>query len=74
LFSFSQKNKPSDVLFQKEKSMFTPESPKEEIESILPEWHEPFPEPNTIPSGWNLSAIVPIPVSAAKDVEEESED
>ncbi len=22
----------------------------------LPDWHEPFPEPNTMPSGWDLSA------------------
>lgn len=55
--------------------MFTPESPKEEFESILPEWHEPFPEPNTIPSGWNLSAIVFTPISAAEmETEEEAED
>jgi uncharacterized protein YbdZ (MbtH family) len=22
-----------------------------------PEWHEAFPEPNTIPAGWDLSAV-----------------
>lgn len=37
--------------------MFTPNSPKDDMDNILPEWHEPFPEPQTIPSGWDLSGI-----------------
>ena len=28
----------------------------EETEVCQPEWREPFPEPNTIPSGWSFSA------------------
>ena len=23
--------------------------------NALPEWYDPFPEPNTIPHGWDLS-------------------
>ncbi len=32
-----------------------------------PEYHDPFPEPNTIPSGWDLSELLsaPQPVPAA---------
>jgi hypothetical protein len=37
--------------------MFTPNSPKDMQEEDLPEWHEPFPEPNTIPAGWNFSPV-----------------
>ena len=38
--------------------MFTPNPPYDDMESILPEWHEPFPEPQTIPSGWDLSEVL----------------
>ena len=38
--------------------MFTPNSPYDDKESVLPEWHEPFPEPQTIPSGWDLSEVL----------------
>jgi hypothetical protein len=24
----------------------------------LPDWHEPFPEPNTIPDGWDVSNLM----------------
>ena len=27
----------------------------------LPEWFDPFPEPHTLPSGWDLDSIVPQP-------------
>ena len=47
--------------------MFTPNPPYDEKESILPEWHEPFPEPQTIPSGWDLSEVLPTPSSNAMD-------
>ncbi len=30
-------------------------------ETELPEWFDPFPEPNTIPCGWNLQGIVANP-------------
>jgi hypothetical protein len=55
--------------------MNTPNTPKEERDEILPEWHEPFPEPNTIPSGWNLSSILSTSLSAASmEADEESEE
>jgi hypothetical protein len=38
--------------------MFTPNPPYDDKESTLPEWHEPFPEPQTIPSGWDLSEVL----------------
>ena len=28
-------------------------------ETNLPEWFEPFPEPQTMPAGWNLDGFVP---------------
>ncbi len=28
-------------------------------ESNLPEWLDPFPEPHTMPRGWNLDGLVP---------------
>jgi hypothetical protein len=36
--------------------MYGPNTPSEEPEERQPEWREPFPEPNTIPSGWSFSA------------------
>lgn len=30
-------------------------------EMDLPEWFDPFPEPHTIPAGWNLDSVVPSP-------------
>ncbi|MFH1523573.1 MAG: hypothetical protein ABIF04_01285 [Chloroflexota bacterium] len=33
-------------------------SSNEEMDNTLPEWHEPFPEPQTIPSGWDMSRIL----------------
>ena len=38
--------------------MYTPNSPYDDMESALPEWHEPFPNPQTIPSGWDLSEFL----------------
>jgi hypothetical protein len=38
--------------------MFTPNPLYEEIENASPEWHEPFPKPQTIPAGWDLSEIL----------------
>ena len=35
-----------------------PPNPEFDPEEPLPEWHEPFPEPQTIPSGWDLSGIL----------------
>ncbi len=55
--------------------MNTPNKPKDEQDELLPEWHEPFPEPNTIPMGWNLSPTKPAPASAAGiETEESAED
>ena len=47
--------------------MFTPNPPYDDMESILPEWHEPFPEPQTIPSGWDLSEFLSTPTPDAID-------
>jgi len=47
--------------------MFTPTSPHDDLETILPEWHEPFPEPKTIPSGWDLSEVLAGCASVSKD-------
>jgi hypothetical protein len=38
--------------------MFTPNPSYDDKESVWPEWHEPFPEPQTIPSGWDLSEVL----------------
>lgn len=55
--------------------MYGPNSPKEEPDELLPEWHEPFPEPNTIPNGWNFGSLSTTPASAPTlDVEEVAED
>jgi hypothetical protein len=35
--------------------MNTPETPGNKMESNFPEWHEPFPEPQTFPARWDLS-------------------
>jgi hypothetical protein len=45
--------------------MYTPKPPKEEQDNSLPEWHEPFPKPQTIPDGWDLSGI-PSDLTAAE--------
>jgi hypothetical protein len=47
--------------------MFTPNPPYDDKESDLPEWHEPFPEPQTIPSGWDLSEVLSAPATEAND-------
>ncbi len=35
----------------------------EEQNPVQTDWHDPFPEPNTIPSGWDLSGLFPAPQS-----------
>jgi hypothetical protein len=47
--------------------MFTPNPPYDDKESDLPEWHEPFPEPQTIPCGWDLSAVLSTSTSEAAE-------
>ena len=54
--------------------MSTPETPHDDMENDIPEWHEPFPEPQTIPSGWDLSEILSTPMSAAMDADKSIED
>jgi hypothetical protein len=54
--------------------MYTPNSPEDETNDALPGWHDPFPEPQTIPSGWDLSGILSTPMSAAMDADEGVED
>lgn len=43
-------------------------------ESNLPEWFEPFPEPQTMPAGWNLDGFVPdVESSSGQDVDDSPE-
>jgi hypothetical protein len=41
--------------------MNKPDSTYDVKEPIIPEWLEPFPEPQTIPSGWDLSELLSAP-------------
>lgn len=45
--------------------MNTTNTPYEEIESAQPEWRDPFPEPQTIPSGWDISEVLAPSMPAA---------
>ncbi len=36
-------------------------SPREDPDVSETDWFDPFPEPRTIPSGWDLSELVPDP-------------
>jgi hypothetical protein len=47
--------------------MYTPNSPYDDMETAMPEWHEPFPEPQTIPSGWDLSEFLSLSTPAMID-------
>jgi hypothetical protein len=47
--------------------MFTPKTPYDDKENVLPDWHEPFPEPQTIPSGWDLSEVLSSSTTVAID-------
>jgi len=47
--------------------MYTPNLPQDDIENGIPEWHEPFPEPQTIPSGWDLSEVLSASAPASID-------
>ncbi len=52
--------------------MFKPNPPYDEIESVLPEWHEPFPEPQTIPSGWDITGMLSVSMPSTVDEPEEN--
>ncbi len=55
--------------------MYGPNTPTQDPDETLPEWHEPFPEPNTIPSGWSFTSAAPVLASApGMDVDEPAED
>ncbi len=41
-------------------------------ERDLPEWLDPFPEPRTMPCGWNLDSIVPDPNPPAVEQADDS--
>ena len=41
-------------------------------QSNLPDWLDPFPEPQTIPGGWNVENIVPGHAQRAADPASES--
>jgi hypothetical protein len=57
---------------EKENTMYGPNTPSEEPEERQPEWREPFPEPNTIPSGWSFSTPVSSTVMEVEEPGEES--
>ena len=38
--------------------MYTPNTPKVDPEDPQSEWQEPFPEPQTIPVGWDVSGMI----------------
>lgn len=44
--------------------MSTPNEDTNVAESLI---FEPFPEPNTMPSGWDLSGLTPEPLPASVD-------
>jgi len=45
------------------------------MDNTLPEWHEPFPKPQTIPSGWDMSGLQAEPATASNmEAEPDSED
>jgi hypothetical protein len=55
--------------------MNTPNFPFDEIENSQPEWRNPFPEPQTIPCGWNLSQVLSTPaVAISKESAENADD
>jgi hypothetical protein len=47
--------------------MFTPDTPYDDKVNALPEWAEPFPVPQTIPCGWDLSEVLSAPTSDLVD-------
>jgi hypothetical protein len=47
--------------------MFKTNPPYDELESVLPEWHEPFPQPQTIPSGWDITGLLSAAMPPAED-------
>lgn len=47
--------------------MFKTNLPYDELESVLPEWHEPFPQPQTIPSGWDITGLLSAATPSAVD-------
>jgi hypothetical protein len=54
--------------------MHTPNTSKANPEELYPEWHEPFPEPQTIPTGWDVSEIVTDSIPAEMDSAISAED
>jgi hypothetical protein len=54
--------------------MYAIDKPLNEIGNLLPDWHEPFPEPQTIPTGWDLSDVLPVSsLSLDEDADKETE-
>jgi hypothetical protein len=47
--------------------MFNTNPPYDELDSLLPEWHEPFPQPQTIPSGWDITGLLSAAMPSAVD-------
>jgi hypothetical protein len=49
--------------------MNTPNGSLVDESEMMSEWHEPFPEPQTYPTGWDLSEFKPasMPVAAVEE-------
>jgi hypothetical protein len=63
------------IVSQRRDSMCTPNSSTDNLDNALPEWHEPFPKPQTIPAGWDMSGLQPGPVTtSAMEAESDAED
>jgi hypothetical protein len=54
--------------------MCTPNTPEDDPEEVHPEWHEPFPEPQTIPAGWDVSEMIMDTIPAEMDSASGEED
>ena len=48
--------------------MYTPDNPQDDPEENQLEGREPFPEPQTIPDGWDVSGMISEPASAEMEV------
>lgn len=41
----------------------------EDPQATQPQWFDPFPEPQTIPAGWDTSTFVTLPLAEALEDE-----
>ena len=48
-------------------------TPSQEQDTVENSAYNPFPEPQTIPAGWDLSGLTTPPVACVMDEEDEAE-